>query len=380
MNNETRLVQLTANSHDPKAFAEAVSEAHFKIRDFVTDTRDVNMFTDKDGSMISLRGIGANDAEGEFAPESFTVNPWAHNQLADFCGIPQAYYRRMQDEQHGLLDTSVRTWLDAAGGKRRMVRTVDGKVRAFLSDRYRRIDNYHVANTVLPVLAEAGATFRRLHVTEDSMVIQAVFTEKKADVTLGDTIMLGVTIENNEVGRGNVSIMPMSLRLVCMNGMTHNEFGHKRQHVGTRLGGDGDPSEFYADDTLQASDQALMLQLRDVTRKACSDALLESLVADMQRAQGVAITTQPVHAVAELANRTGLNEAEGAGVLSHLLAGGTMTQYAMVQAITRHAQDVADGTRGHELEVIGGNILALAAAEFAPIATAGAPKPTRRRR
>lgn len=197
---------------------------------------------------------------------------------------------------------------------------------------------------------------------------------------MGDTIMLGVTIENNEVGRGCVSVLPMSLRLSCMNGATHNNLGHKRQHVGTKLGGDGDPSEFYADDTLKASDEALMLQLRDVTRKACSDTLLETITADFQRALGVPITAQPTHAVTELAQRVGLNESEQSGVLQHLLAGGTLNQYAMVQAITRTAQDVEDGLRGHELEKIGGDILAMAAAEFGPIAKAGEPRTRKRSR
>lgn len=371
-----RIVNLTSNSMDPTGFASAVHQHHFKIKDYVADPRDIRLVTDQGGSLMTLRDIKGED--GELL--QFPVKDWAHSQLAEFCGIPVAYYKRLQDLQHGLLDQNVNTWLDHLTGKGRMVRTLDGRVRAVVSNRYRRIDNYHVANVVLPELIEAGASFRRLHVTEESMVIQAVFTEKKADIQLGDTIMLGVTIENNEVGKGCVSIMPMSLRLVCMNGATHNELGHKRQHVGTKLGGDGDPSEFYAADTLEASDQALMLQLRDVTRKACSDTVLESITSDFQRALGVPITTQPTYAVTELAQRVSLNESEGAGVLQHLLAGGTLSQFSMVQAVTRMAQDVEDGTRAHELEVIGGNILAMAAAEFAPIATAGAPKSQRRRR
>ena len=371
---QQRIVKLTANSLDANSFAQKVSENHYKIRDFVADPRDIRIATDGPGSLLTLAGVSGET--GDLI--QFPVNPHAHTQLSEFCGIPAAYYRRMQGEQHGLLDNSVHTWLDGLSGRPRMIRTLDGKVRAVLSNRYRRIDNYDVANTVMPVLIEAGATFRRLHVTEESMIIQAVFTEKIADVQEGDTIMLGVTIENNEVGNGSASIMPMSLRLYCMNGATHNDLGHKRQHVGTKLGGDGDPSEIYADDTLKASDEALMLQLRDVTRRACSDTLLQTITADFQRALSVPITTAPINAVTELGSRKSLNESEQAGVLQHLLAGGTFTQYSMVQAITRTAQDIEDGHRASELETIGGDILALAGAEFAQIGAAGAI--TRRRR
>jgi hypothetical protein len=362
-------ISLTENSLDLQSFAQQVNDLHFKVRDFVADPRDITTYTDQDGTLLKFRD----------KDEQFPINSWGHIQLASFCDIPQDYYKRMQATQHGLLDTSVRTWLDSVGGKGRMVRTIDGKVRAILSNRYRRIDNFDVANTVIPVLAEAGANFRRLHVTEEAMIIQAVFTEKKADVQVGDTIMLGVTIENNEVGKGSVAVLPMSLRLNCMNGATHNELGHKRQHVGTKIGGDGDPAEFFADDTLKASDEALMLQIRDVARKACSDTVLSTIQADFQRALAVPITALPIHAVTELSKRVGLNESEQAGVLQHLLTGGSMTQYSMVQAITRTAQDVNEGTRGHELEVIGGDVLAMAREQFGPIASAGAP-PVRKRR
>lgn len=374
-------IKATTNSMDPHAFATAVNDHHFTLKDYVADPRDIRLFTDQAGSILTLKGVGETEpASGDFVEHTLPMQAWAHTQLAEFCGIPASYYKAMQASQHGLLDNNVNTWMDHLTGKARMIRTVNGQVRAVLSNRYRRIDNYHVANTVLPVLIEAGATFRRMHVTQDHMVIQAVFTQKTADVRVGDTIMLGVTIENNEVGRGCVSVLPMSLRLTCMNGATHNNLGHKRQHVGTKLGGDGDPSEFYADDTLKASDEALMLQLRDVTRKACSDTLLETITADFQRALGVPITAQPTHAVTELAQRVGLNESEQSGVLQHLLAGGTLNQYAMVQAITRTAQDVEDGLRGHELEKIGGDILAMAAAEFGPIAKAGEPRTRKRSR
>ena len=375
-NIETQTVRLTANSLDVNTFAQSVNDQHFKIKDYVASPRDIRLATDAAGSLLSMRDIKDDTDEAR----QFPLNQWAHQQMAEFCGIPFEYYKRMQAQQHGLLDTSLHTWLDSLGDKPRMVRTLDGRVRAVLSNRYRRLDNYDVANTVLPVLISAGATFRRLHVTEESMLIQAVFAEKKADVQLGDTIMLGVTIENNEVGKGCVSVAPMSYRLVCLNGMTHNTLGHKRQHVGTKMGGDGDPSEFYKDDTLKASDTALMLQLRDVTEKACSDAVLETITSDFQRALGVPITAQPLHAVQELTTRHGLTEGEGTNVLQHQLAGGSLTQWGMVQAITRAAQDAEDGMRGHEMEVIGGDVLALAAAEFGPIASAGAPKARRNRR
>ena len=35
-----------------------------------------------------------------------------------------------------------------------MVRTLGGTARAFLSERYRRIDNYEIAEAVLPIISD----------------------------------------------------------------------------------------------------------------------------------------------------------------------------------------------------------------------------------
>jgi hypothetical protein len=59
----------------------------------------------------------------------------------------------MQAEAPELLARNVNHWF-AAKPAQRMVRTLDGGARAFLSSRYARIDNLEVAETVLPVLGQ----------------------------------------------------------------------------------------------------------------------------------------------------------------------------------------------------------------------------------
>ena len=59
----------------------------------------------------------------------------------------------MQDESPHLLDQNVNEWF-SKNPERRMIRVLDGKVRAFLSDRYRRLDNLELCATVLPVINE----------------------------------------------------------------------------------------------------------------------------------------------------------------------------------------------------------------------------------
>ena len=72
------------------------------------------------------------------------VLPTAHGQIATFTEIPQRYYDRMRSEDPALLATNVNRWFRDSD-KTRMVRTLGGDVRAFLSDRYNRIENEEIA-------------------------------------------------------------------------------------------------------------------------------------------------------------------------------------------------------------------------------------------
>ena len=65
----------------------------------------------------------------------------------------------MRTEQPQLLDRNVNTWLQS-DGDRRMIRTLDGQVRAVLSDRISWLDNFDLAENVLPILQRLeGARF-----------------------------------------------------------------------------------------------------------------------------------------------------------------------------------------------------------------------------
>ena len=105
-----------------------------------------------------------------------------------------------------------------------MVRTIDGTARAFLSNRYRRIDNLDIAGIVLPVLQEMeGMHFESCQLTDSRMYIKVVNTRLEAEVVPGDIVQSGIIISNSEVGLGSVSIQPLVYRLVCSNGMVVND-------------------------------------------------------------------------------------------------------------------------------------------------------------
>jgi hypothetical protein len=76
---------------------------------------------------------------GELALESdithkFPVTDHAHSQIAARLDIPAKYYNRMLTVAPNLLAANVNEWFHSKP-ERRMVRTLDGQARAFLSDR-----------------------------------------------------------------------------------------------------------------------------------------------------------------------------------------------------------------------------------------------------
>jgi hypothetical protein len=114
-------------------------------RDFIADTRLVNFWEEplpEGSSNIQLHLEGQGD---------FTLNRHCHRQISRHLDIPAKYYDRMVAEAPALAVETLNTWLERSTS-RRLVRTLDGTARAWLSDRYHRIDNYQLANAILPVV------------------------------------------------------------------------------------------------------------------------------------------------------------------------------------------------------------------------------------
>lgn len=332
-------------------------------RDFVADTRDMFMeLIDGQTSGHHIR-IG----RGEDSP-SFPLTDHCHQQMASRLGIPYKYYKRMLTDAGDLLTRNVNHWFDEAH-ERRMFRTLDGYGRAFVSDRYQRIDNDHLSRVLLPILGELGdVEFVSNEITPNRMYIKVVTPRVTGEVGVGDPVQAGVVISNSEVGKGSVKVEPMVYRLVCRNGMIAGR-AMRKYHVGARIEEDGELSDIFADDTRKADDEALLLKLRDVTRAAVSQTHFDETVNKLREAKGEPVE-RPVKAVEELTNQFSLSSTESEDVLTHLIHGGDLSRYGMLNAVTRASQDVEDYDRATELEQMGGQILSMPTKAWTEIAQA----------
>ncbi|MDD3537371.1 MAG: DUF932 domain-containing protein, partial [Eubacteriales bacterium] len=192
-------------------------------RDFIV-TSDAMMLEDS-AELFSLHRPLPSGMR-EVTPYSMTE--LFHRQLGASLGIPAKYYDKMRGEYPELLAQNVNGWFRQAPSKH-TIRTLDGTARAFLSDRYRRIDNYAIAKATLPVIGEMpDAQVISCEITETRMYIKVVNPRLEAEVQTGDIVQAGIIISNSEVGLGSVSVMPLAYRLVCLNGMIVNDLGQRK--------------------------------------------------------------------------------------------------------------------------------------------------------
>jgi len=320
--------------------------------------------------------------------EPFDMQPLAHRQMGEHLGIPTKWYDAMQGhvaewrtaDGGNLFDTTVNTLLRSRpDNERRLVRTLDGNARAFLSDKYRPIDHLPILMSILPVLQEeTGIDWPNtsLEITDSRLYLQVVNKDLQADIIPGthnrtDVVSAGVVITNSETGLGAFRVQPMLFRLVCTNGLIITEQAKAKYHVGGVLGGDdGSAYQWLADDTIAARSAATVKEMRDVVRSALNDVIFQRAVDSARLAAGVKMEGDPIKAVEWVTDKFILNTDEQAGVLRNLIEGHDLSLWGMVNAVTATANAAPSYDRAVELEAIGGKLMALPAPDLRVLAHA----------
>ncbi len=318
---------------------------------------------------LEMTNTGEMTIDGDTRQE-LAIADHAHTQIAARLDIPAKYYTRMRDQAPELLAANVNEWFHQKP-ERRMIRTLDGSMRAFLSDRYRRLDNYDLASAVLPVLKEMGEGLKIVstELTASRMYIKVINERLELEVKQGDVVQAGIVISNSEVGMGSLKVEPLIYRLICLNGMIAQDHSQKRYHVG-RNAEEGESYELFRDETIKADDRAFFLKVQDTVRAAVDITKFSTIVERMRESTEQRIEGNPVKSVELLTKSFGYNGEESSGILQHLIQGGDLSAYGLLNAITRTSQDVEDYERATTLERDGSRVLSLPATSWREIAMA----------
>lgn len=333
-------------------------------KDYIADTTDLEMVVDAEFTEVESPKTNGNMALVVKDVGRFPILKTAHEQIGDRIKIPRKYYERMQSEAPDLLCTNVNRWF-RNDPERRMLRTLNGKNRAFLSNRYARIDDHEIANVALKELAQhPGIRVTSADVTERHLYIQAVTDRVQGEAKVGDVVQAGVMITNSEVGFGAGVVTPLIYRLVCKNGMACKDGRFRAFHIGKRV---EDSEELWADDTKQADDRAVLLKMRDTIRACLDAALFAARVDKMNGLTTAKIAGNPVKAVELLAQTIGASETEQDSILRSLIEGSDLSAWGLLNAVTAQAHTATDYDKSVEFERAGGELLALPAPEWRKI-------------
>ena len=291
----------------------------------------------------------------------FDLTDHALAQIADRLKIPKRFLNYLRAENPSLLEHNIND-LFKKFPELRMIRTMDNKVRAFLSERYRPLDNDKLAQAVFPALQAADAKIVSCEITERKMYIKAVNPHiceliPGANHMGDDHINPSIMISNSEIGLGGLTVLPGLHDPICTNLCFFSSDKYTKSHLGRKLQSD-DQYGVYSDTTRRLSDATVFAQLKDITKASMGGEVFKHIVNRVRNARGQVIEEKQVQKVIEVTSKKfSLNEDEKGSVLAYLIERGDLSQWGISSAITRASEDVADYDRASELESLGSKII-----------------------
>jgi hypothetical protein len=280
----------------------------------------------------------------------YPLTEWAQNQLADRLGIPRKYYQKMfESKRFQLLAENVNAWL-GDGGKR-LVRILDGRIRAVLSDRYRVMDNYDLLFIALDEFEKMGTVeIYRIDMTETMLYLKALDRTLTESIRDEDSVCGGLIIRNSEVGASALRVEPFLLRKVCSNGLIL-EHSLKRIHLGRQTMEVGEIE--WSDETRELEDRALWAKVRDVIRATFDRRIFRSWIEKLRESTKI-VLEKPVEAVENIVGHLGLSEEQKQRLLMYF---SEPTTYGLITAQTNLAPQTKNVEEQVRLEEFAGNLL-----------------------
>jgi hypothetical protein len=358
---------MRSNFENFRKFADEIERVEKAKDDYLVPGGQMKMpdpehldFEVKDG--LRLMGITAN----------------GHQQLAAKLGVPIDYYRETA-KVPGLREYNVNAWLQNAAGEKRLVRTLDGNVRAILSANFKPMDNYMLLDALMPALkgmSPADMLMRTYALSADNLYMQIVFPGSKVEIQPGKheflkepiAIMAGITIRNSETGHAALDIRKSVWNLVCWNGLIR-ESVLSMYHLGRELSGD-ENGNIWTKETLQKEAELIRLRARDIIRDAMAPESMKGFVERAEAAIDDRIVKPMDEVIVNVTKRFLLTKDEGQKVMENILLGGkgNMNRWGVANALNALAHDLEDIDRQYDTERWASDIIDLKPSEWKAVA------------
>jgi hypothetical protein len=163
------------------------------------------------------------------------VHVHALRQIASKAGVPKDYLDRLRTGdgwQRTLAEEICNTTYGNQGG-RYLVRSSEGQVRGFLSDKYRRLDCHQMLEAACATFQELGAIPVGGHASDIKASLRAVIPTVYEPVP-GEAMVFGLEWNNTNYGGTAYGMRTFAERLTCLNGMMGENL-LREIHLGGRL-------------------------------------------------------------------------------------------------------------------------------------------------
>ncbi|RLI55237.1 MAG: hypothetical protein DRP09_10505 [Candidatus Thorarchaeota archaeon] len=337
---------------------QTLQEQQRQKLDFVAPTDTMQMkVTEKDGSQ---------DLELEFEEQkkgmasemiSMPLTDWGHRQMAEKTGIPIRYYDRMKDEGHlDLVAENVNRWLDTK--EHRFIRTMGGKVRAILSDKYLVLDHLKAIEHAATRASELGATIANYVMTDTRLHVKMIDPHETWQIRNEDHHVRGIVFSNSEVGAGSFRAEAFVMRLICKNGMIGMD-KLARVHLGSKM----QPGMYVSNRTRDLEADLIGSKMQDIVETVFDRQKFDAWMEQYRMTTDVKLRN-PVDATKNVVNHFKLPETADANLLNALIGEGDPTQYGLINALTNNAQHISDPELSIRFEKVAGELSVMEEREF----------------
>ena len=326
-----------------------ITEQNKMKQDYIAPTNQLQFRTIESedrvhGTNHSQIVMEANNGEGT---KILNVNQHCFDQIAQKAEIATPTARRLQQNYPREMDNLINAIWQKENSKR-MVRTFEssnqtssynydnhtGTARAFLSDKFKTFDNSDLLESALPTLGESDACWKIVNFanTDKKLYIRLKSEVIQSDAGVGDLMAHGIGISNSETGSGSVAVFGINWTLACLNGMQTENVTRKAHITSAR---DGDTWNILTDETKEADNRSLKLQLRDIVSSYASRDAFDENIEKMRRAKEDTVDVPMNESVENLGKVLTLSKKETSNVLEGLLQTIGQSGYEQNQKINR---------------------------------------------
>lgn len=309
------------------------------------------------GFRATENGIGLDLPLEDVITETMHRN--ALGQAASRVDLPIGYVNDLLSRGEWGRELAAKNFSDLFGhlnGDRFLLRSVDGQVRGFLSDHYRRLDARPILDSFLGGVMKFGATPVDGMVTETKVSVKVVLPYIFEPIP-NEVMLVGAEYENSDFGNGALTMNTFVDRLWCTN-FARSESLLRQIHLGARLG----ENIAFSQRTYNLDTRTMASAISDMVEQALSPKSVNDYMALVKAANEKKIegnqVTEFMKKNLNKAEAQAATEAFNGADVEQLPAGNSV--WRMSNALSFIAKN-AEPERAQELQRLAGAVLGKAA-------------------